>query len=113
MSGVSEWATLEGVVPCVSGPGGVQPGVCQLRQPLRVLFLVCHTLEVFGLEPVSSGDTFVCCSLCQVLEVCPELRELVRQLGRGGGKGPMRKAPEEVGLLSQGSLLVGAGWSWE
>jgi hypothetical protein len=33
----------------------------------------------------------------QVLEVCPELRDLVRQLGRGGGKGPLRRAPEEVG----------------
>lgn len=32
----------------------------------------------------------------QVLEDCPELRELVRQLGRGGGKGPLRRAPEEV-----------------
>ncbi|KAG1654685.1 hypothetical protein FOA52_008546 [Chlamydomonas sp. UWO 241] len=34
--------------------------------------------------------------LRQVLEDCPELRKLVRQLGRGGGKGPMRRAPEEV-----------------
>lgn len=35
----------------------------------------------------------------QVLEECPELRDLVRQLGRGGGKGPLRKAPEEVCVL--------------
>ncbi|MEW5311330.1 MAG: hypothetical protein WDW38_003056 [Sanguina aurantia] len=34
--------------------------------------------------------------LRKVLEDCPELRELVRQLGRGGGKGPLRRAPEEV-----------------
>lgn len=26
----------------------------------------------------------------------PELRELVRQLGRGGGRGPLRRAPEEL-----------------
>ncbi|GFH06267.1 VWFA domain-containing protein, partial [Haematococcus lacustris] len=32
--------------------------------------------------------------LRRVLEVCPELRELVRSLGRGGGKGPLRRAPE-------------------
>ena len=32
----------------------------------------------------------------QVLEDCVELRDLVRQLGRGGGKGPLRRAPEEV-----------------
>jgi len=31
------------------------------------------------------------------------LRELVRQLGRGGGKGPLKKAPEQVG----GSAGVG------
>mmetsp|Transcript_2638 Transcript_2638/g.4491 ORF Transcript_2638/g.4491 Transcript_2638/m.4491 type:complete len:677 (+) Transcript_2638:36-2066(+) len=34
--------------------------------------------------------------LRKVLEKCPELRELVRQLGRRGGKGPLRRAPEEV-----------------
>lgn len=27
---------------------------------------------------------------------CQELRELVRSLGRGGGKGPLRRAPEEL-----------------
>eukprot|EP00798_Chlamydomonas_sp_ICE-L_P014477 gene14477-20501_t len=32
----------------------------------------------------------------EVLETCPELRDLVRSLGRGGGKGPLRMAPEEV-----------------
>ncbi len=30
------------------------------------------------------------------LEQLPELRELVRKLGRSGGKGPKRRAPEEV-----------------
>jgi hypothetical protein len=35
-------------------------------------------------------------SALQVLEKVPELRELVRQLGRGGGRGPLRRAPEEV-----------------
>ena len=31
-----------------------------------------------------------------------ELRDLVRQLGRGGGKGPLRRAPEEVSRWSDG-----------
>jgi hypothetical protein len=31
------------------------------------------------------------------LENLKELRDLVRQLGRAGGKGPKRRAPEEVG----------------
>jgi hypothetical protein len=31
------------------------------------------------------------------LEGLKELRELVRGLGRSGGKGPLRKAPEQVG----------------
>lgn len=35
-------------------------------------------------------------NLRRVLEKCPELRVLVRQLGRGGGKGPLRRAPEEL-----------------
>jgi hypothetical protein len=30
------------------------------------------------------------------LESLKELRELVRSLGRAGGKGPLRRAPEEV-----------------
>ena len=30
------------------------------------------------------------------LENLRELRDLVRQLGRAGGKGPLRKAPQEV-----------------
>jgi hypothetical protein len=30
------------------------------------------------------------------LENLTELRELVRQLGRSGGKGPKRRAPQEV-----------------
>ncbi|GLI68508.1 hypothetical protein VaNZ11_012952 [Volvox africanus] len=35
-------------------------------------------------------------TLREVLEKVPELRELVRQLGRGGGRGPLRRAPEEL-----------------
>ncbi|GAB4822634.1 hypothetical protein N2152v2_009680 [Parachlorella kessleri] len=34
-------------------------------------------------------------SLRRKLETLKELRELVRSLGRGGGKGPLKKAPEE------------------
>jgi hypothetical protein len=30
------------------------------------------------------------------LEQLTELRELVRSLGRSGGKGPLRRAPEQV-----------------
>ena len=36
-------------------------------------------------------------ALRKKLEELRELRELVRQLGRAGGKGPLRRAPEEVG----------------
>ena len=32
------------------------------------------------------------------LERLKELRELVRTLGRAGGRGPRRRAPQEVGL---------------
>lgn len=35
-------------------------------------------------------------ALRKKLETLRELRELVRSLGRGGGKGPLKKAPEEV-----------------
>ena len=35
-------------------------------------------------------------SLRKKLEDLPELRELVRQLGRSGGIGPLRRAPQEV-----------------
>jgi hypothetical protein len=35
-------------------------------------------------------------ALRRKLEDLRELRELVRQLGRGGGKGPLKKAPEQV-----------------
>ncbi|GIL90546.1 hypothetical protein Vretifemale_18190 [Volvox reticuliferus] len=35
-------------------------------------------------------------TLREVLEKVPELRELVRQLGRGGGRGPLRRAAEEL-----------------
>ncbi|GAX75202.1 hypothetical protein CEUSTIGMA_g2646.t1 [Chlamydomonas eustigma] len=34
--------------------------------------------------------------LRKILEECVELRDLVRQLGRGGGKGPLRRAPEQI-----------------
>lgn len=34
--------------------------------------------------------------LRQMLENLPELRILVRSLGRSGGKGPKRRAPQEV-----------------
>jgi hypothetical protein len=41
------------------------------------------------------------------LESLKELRELVRSLGRSGGKGPLRKAPEEVkAFANQGDQLV-------
>ena len=35
-------------------------------------------------------------TLRQKLENLKELRDLVRQLGRAGGKGPLRMAPQEV-----------------
>ena len=35
-------------------------------------------------------------NLRKKLENLKELRDLVRQLGRAGGKGPLRKAPQEV-----------------
>ena len=35
-------------------------------------------------------------NLRQKLENLKELRDLVRQLGRAGGKGPLRMAPQEV-----------------
>lgn len=35
-------------------------------------------------------------TLRKKLEDLKELRELVRNLGRAGGKGPMRRAPTEV-----------------
>jgi hypothetical protein len=45
------------------------------------------------------------------LENLKELRELVRSLGRSGGKGPLRKAPEEVRVLQLDVqlLLLGVG----
>ena len=42
-------------------------------------------------------------SLRKKLEELRELRDLVRQLGRGGGKGPLKKAPEQVGGVGWGS----------
>jgi hypothetical protein len=36
-------------------------------------------------------------ALRRKLEDLREIRDLVRQLGRGGGKGPLKKAPEQVG----------------
>lgn len=70
-------------------------------------------------------------SLRKKLEDLRELRELVRQLGRGGGKGPLKKAPEQVyssrhppgvirspmqpeetrGLTRSGERLA-RGWLW-
>ena len=44
-------------------------------------------------------------SLRKKLEDLPELRELVRQLGRSGGVGPLRRAPEEVNRLSVIAVL--------
>lgn len=35
-------------------------------------------------------------SLRERLEVLKELRDLVRSLGRGGGWGPLRRAPQQV-----------------
>lgn len=47
-------------------------------------------------------------NLRQKLEQLKELRELVRSLGRGGGKGPLRRAPEQVrrGCRRGGGRLV-------
>jgi hypothetical protein len=39
------------------------------------------------------------------LEGLKELRELVRGLGRSGGKGPLRKAPEQVGTHTQARYI--------
>ena len=46
-------------------------------------------------------------ALRKKLEDLRELRELVRQLGRGGGKGPLKKAPEQV--RGGAELVGGAG----
>ena len=35
-------------------------------------------------------------SLRKKLESLKELRDLVRSLGRGGGKGPIRRAPQQI-----------------
>ena len=48
------------------------------------------------------------------LENLKELRELVRQLGRAAGKGPLRMAPQEVSLclcLCHTCSAVNAFWS--
>ena len=55
------------------------------------------------------------------LESLKELRELVRALGRAGGKGPLRRAPEEVRAQGSGSagpvtplwLMVSLRWMCE
>ena len=39
------------------------------------------------------------------LEALTELRDLVRSLGRAGGKGPWRRAPEEVRAYCAWSLV--------
>ena len=52
-------------------------------------------------------------ALRKKLEDLRELRDLVRQLGRGGGKGPLKKAPEQVGMERVGPWRaggVGVGW---
>ncbi len=36
--------------------------------------------------------------LRELLEDCRELSDIVRSLGRAGGRGPLRRAPEEVPL---------------
>jgi hypothetical protein len=47
------------------------------------------------------------------LEDLKELRELVRSLGRGGGKGPLRLAPEEVSRLGAGGMRMwSSGQAW-
>ena len=53
-------------------------------------------------------------ALRRKLEKLQELRELVRSLGRAGGRGPRRRAPEEVIHVPTASLvllLVGIGRS--
>ena len=76
-------------------PGGAgapeHPGRERARVQHHPLF---HTLSDL---PISRSPR-----PCQVLEDCVELRDLVRQLGRGGGKGPLRRAPEEVRGVTQG-----------
>lgn len=52
-------------------------------------------------SPLSPGWREVA-ALRRKLEDLRELRELVRQLGRGGGKGPLKKAPEQVGCQQCG-----------
>ena len=53
-------------------------------------------------------------NLRQKLENLKELRDLVRQLGRAGGKGPLRMAPQEVSLClypQNSCSAVTAFWS--
>ena len=50
-------------------------------------------------------------SLRKKLEDLPELRELVRQLGRSGGVGPLRRAPEEVRLGVSGCRAGVGSWN--
>lgn len=50
-------------------------------------------------------------ALRKKLEDLRELRELVRQLGRGGGKGPLKKAPEQVWAGQEGTVCRWLGWS--
>ena len=51
-------------------------------------------------------------SLRKKLEDLPELRELVRQLGRSGGVGPLRRAPEEVKPSVCESLVLRRQLEW-
>lgn len=48
-------------------------------------------------------------ALRKKLEDLRELRELVRQLGRGGGKGPLKKAPEQVRCVRVACECEGSG----
>lgn len=47
--------------------------------------------------------------LRELLENLKELRELVRSLGRGGGRGPIRRAPKEVRELEGAREIVERG----
>ena len=53
-------------------------------------------------------------TLRKKLEELRELRDLVRQLGSGGGKGPLKKAPEQVGVEGFGVAKDAKdAWGWD
>ena len=68
---------------------------CGQRLPARPPLLLAH-LAVLRLLCCAAPGWREVASLRKKLEDLKELRELVRQLGRGGGKGPLKKAPEQV-----------------